>query len=81
MQVQLPHLNGQKALDHVGTEHQLPQRDSVLGDFTVKVAVPEESLHMRDGQHRGGAQAEGAGQMDDPHPAITSAFITLPVCH
>lgn len=45
------------------------------------VAVPEESLPMRDGQHRGGAQAEGGGQMDDPPSAVISAFITLPVCH
>lgn len=68
MQVQLPLLSGQKALDHVGIKHQHPRRDSVLGDSAVKVChggSASRELHMRDGQDRGGAPAEVGGQMDD----------------
>lgn len=52
MQVQLPLLNGQKALDHVGIKHQQPQTDSVLGDSTVKVCHGGRGSreHMRDGR-------------------------------
>lgn len=52
MQVQLPLLNGQKALDHEGIKHQQPQTHSVLGDSTVKVCHGGSASreHMRDGR-------------------------------